>query len=146
MKPNDVVMMMPVTDLVLALDSSVDFGCWDFEDDNVCTCCHSTNTVAEARANGLGEDASDWIRLWEWKNGESDGDFIDSIVTDGIVAPVVVRLIDGFEGVQWQLGNGNHRVAVALKHDPFGEIPVLFSDNDYMREDVSEDWEYPTSH
>lgn len=127
---NDVVMLIPVIDLMLALDDSVDnWGCNGtiYGDDcewHVCEC-------------------EGWVCLQRGKLSDCGPTFIDSIVNKGVQAPIVVQINDGG---RWVQGNGNHRLSAMLKYDPYGEVPVLFSEDDYMRTDVSEDWVEPDSY
>lgn len=99
-------MMVPVLDLITALDDSVDMG-W-----------------------------GDWTELFTRKMADCSDRFIESILTEGVQAPICVRIAPGNK---WEQGNGNHRLSVMFRHDPFGEVPVVFSETyDYMMDDVTE--------
>lgn len=102
---NEIVMMVPVLDLITALDDSVDMS--------------------------FGE----WMGLFDRKMNDCSERFIESILNDGVQAPICVMVENG----RWIQGNGNHRLTVMFRHDPFGEVPVVFSETrDYMMCDVTE--------
>lgn len=110
---NEIVMLVPVLDLIAALDGSVDmFG-------------------------------DDWRGLFDRKVADCSERFIESILTEGVQAPICVRVEKDF----WEQGNGNHRLSVMFQHDPFGEIPVVFSETrEYMMTEITEgDYSLPGS-
>jgi hypothetical protein len=94
--------------------------------------------------NGDAIDHCDgWICLQQHKLDDCGPTFIESIRTKGVQAPICVQITEHAwnDTKRWIQGNGNHRLSAMMKYDPFGEIPVVFSETrDYMRSDVTEDW------
>jgi len=73
--------------------------------------------------------------LMERKYDDCGPRFVESIVQTGVEAPICVQVKNG----DWIQGNGHHRLSVMFRHDPFGDIPVVFSEtSDYMMDEITE--------
>ena len=86
----------------------------------------------------------DLADLYDSKLEECSDEFIDSLL-EGFAAPIVVCMSGSPNRSGWVVGNGNHRLAVAIAA-MIPLIPVMFTDgHDYMLTCVSESGDHPNS-
>ena len=99
--------------------------------------CCSTEEPQECR-----DHDRNWARLMTLKYQECSRDFVDAVVCD-FNTPVCVLINDHGE---WVMGNGHHRMAIAITYD-LPVIPVVFAfDGDWMHEENTEDPGRPVSY
>jgi hypothetical protein len=55
---------------------------------------------------------------------ECTQEFIDSILEEGVQAPIYVEVLDDDK---WKMGNGHHRLCIAMKYDL--ELPLSVEDD-----------------
>lgn len=91
--------------------------------------------LIEALDDSVDMSYGDWQDLFSRKLMDCSERFIESVIEQGVQAPICIRV----NGNEWEQGNGHHRLAVMFRHDPFGEIPVVFSEEfDYMKCEITE--------
>lgn len=107
--------------------SSIDVG-------NVCSDCGSNPWYCSC---GAGIDVP-WEHMLDYKLDDCDWSFIESILNNGIVAPICLTHHESFNGDYLEFGNGHHRMTIAILA-MLENVPVVFAfDGDYMHTEVTQ--------